>query len=416
MDSSSIAMLIALICLEAGSFFFSASETAFSSCNRIRLLTWAEEGNRRAQRVLDLLDRYDRLISAILIGNNIVNIVASTVGAFFFSRFFPLYGAVLSTVVMTLTILTFAEITPKTLAKQNAEKVAMGVAPAIRFIMMVLRPLCALFDQWHRVLDHFFDHRDDGGITESELITMVSEAESDGGLDQQESRLIRSAIEFSDLEAEEILVPRVDMTAVEDTATVQEVQAVFSETNYSRLPVYHGSIDNVVGILHEKDFLRSGNRGSTEWQKEICPAAYATPSAKISDLLHTLQRQKVHMAIIVDEFGGTEGLVTLEDILEELVGEIWDEHDEVVESFKQQEDGSYLIACSADLNDVFELFDLREECDSATVSGWVIDQLGHVPHVGDTFQYENLEVTVTAIRKMRVLEIRIAVLPVPEEE
>ena len=239
----------------------------------------------------------------------------------------------------------------------------------------------------------------------------MDQAESEGGLDQHESRLIRAAIEFHDLEVEEILTPRVDIVAVEDTDSMEEIAKIFAENGYSRLPVYHEDIDNIIGVIHEKDFHAARYRGLTSVKEMLGPMLYTTGNTKISELLRILQREKAHMVIVVDEYGGTEGLVTLEDIVEELVGEIWDEHDEVIEEFKKQEDGSYLISCSADLTDLFDLFKIKGECDSNTISGWVMEQIGRVPEEGDRFVSDGLDVTVTKVDHRRVLEIRVAVLP-----
>jgi CBS domain containing-hemolysin-like protein len=292
----------------------------------------------------------------------------------------------------------------------------MAVTPVIRVILTVLTPLTAFFGLWHKLLEKVFHTTGDDGITGEELITMVSEAESEGGLEADEGKLIRSAIEFGDLEVGEIFVPRVDMISVEDTCTVPQLEALFEECDFSRIPVYHENRDHIIGLIHEKDFHKAKLANEESWLHLVSPALYTTPSEDVSDVLAKMQRAKIHMAIVVDEFGGTEGIITLEDILEELVGEIWDEHDEVVEVIRKQEDDSYLISCSASLGDVFEVLNIREDCDAATVSGWVIDELGHLPRVGDQFQYENLLVTVTAIRRMRVLEIQVVVLEAEENK
>ena len=416
MDSI-LLMGVAIVILVLFSAFFSSTETAFSSLNRIRMKSWADDGNKRAAAALELADQYDRLLSTILIGNNIVNITATTVGTVLFTTLMPLYGPTVSTVVLTLVILIFGEISPKSLAKESPERVAMAVTPAVRVCMVVLSPLNAFFSAWKRLMNKLFHTGGNDGITEEELITMVSEAESEGGLGQWESQLIQAAIKFNDLEVAEVLIPRVDIVAVEDTATMDEVASLFAEHGYSRMPVYHDSIDNIIGLIHEKDFHAARYHGITDLSTIIVPALCTTPNTRISELLQVLQREKSHMVIVVDEFGGTEGLATLEDILEELVGEIWDEHDEVIEEFRKQEDGSYLIACSANLTDLFDLFSIRGDCDCTTVSGWVMSEVGRVPAVGDHFQYENLGVTVTSIQNHRVLEIRVVVLPeVPAED
>ena len=416
MDSSTISMTVAIVLLVMMSAYFSATETAFSCLNKIRMKSRAESGDHRAALAMDLVEDYDRLISTILIGNNIVNITASTVGTVLFTKLYAAYGPTVSTVVLTLVVLIFGEISPKSLAKEHAESFAMFSAPILRVFLLVLRPLNFLFSQWKRLLNMIFHPSEDQGITEEELITMVSEAENEGGLDQHESQLIRSAIEFGDLEAGDILTPRVDIVAVEDSASMEEIAAVFAESGYSRLPVYHKDVDDIVGVIHEKDFYAARYRGETMISALKAPVLYTTGNTKISELMRILQRNKAHMAVVVDEYGGTEGIATLEDIVEELVGEIWDEHDEVIETFQKQPDGSYLIACSADLDDMYDLFQVKGSCDAATVSGWVMEQVGRVPEVGDHFQAEGLDVTVTQVEHRRVLEIQVRVLEEPEEK
>ena len=415
MDSSSIGMIVALVLLLCASAYFSATETAFSSLNKIRLRNKAEDGNRRAEATLALAEDFDRLLSTILVGNNIVNITAATLGTLLFTRFYPEYGPTISTVVLTVAVLTFGEISPKTFAKNHAESVAMGVTPVLKVIITVLRPLTALFSQLQRAIGKLFQNDEETGITEDELITMVSTAEDEGGLDRNESRLIRSAIEFGDMQVDEILTPRVDMVAISDQATAGELNDLIAANHFSRIPVWHESIDTVIGIIHELDFHEAELEDEDPWLDLITPVIYVAASARIADLLHDMQRRKMHMAIVVDEFGGTEGLVTLEDILEELVGEIWDEHDEVVEMIRKQEDGSYLISCSASVDDVFQLFDLRPKEDFSSISSWVMESLGRIPRVGDQFTCENLQITVTEIHRMRVMQIRVDLLPEPEE-
>ena len=413
MDSSSISMLVALGVLVVLSAYFSATETAFTSLNRIRLRTRADNGSLRAARTLELAEEYDKLLSTILIGNNIVNITATTVATVLCTKWFRQYGPTVSTVALTIIILIFGEITPKSLAKENPENWAMFSYPLLKLLMVVLTPVNFLFTQWKRLLGRVFRRKGDDGITEEELVGMVDQAETEGGLDEHESDLIRNAIEFNDLEVSEILTPRVDLVAAEENSTMEEVASLFVESGYSRIPIYHDTIDNIVGVVHEKDFYAARYRGETMLSNIKTPVFYTTGNTKISELLRILQKNKAHMAVVVDEYGGTEGIATLEDIVEELVGEIWDEHDEVIETFRKQEDGSYLIACSADLDDMYDLFQVKGTCDAATVSGWVMEQVGRVPEVGDHFQAEGLDVTVTKVEHRRVLEIQVRVL---EEE
>ena len=416
MDSSSIGIIVALVLLVIVSAYFSATETAFSSLNKIRLRNMADDGNRKAEATLRLAEDFDRLLSTLLVGNNIVNITAATLGTLFFTKLSPEYGATISTVVLTLVILTFGEISPKTIAKENAESWAMVSTPFLRVLSTVLRPLTILFSLLQKGIGKLFHASGDRGITEDELITMVSTAEDEGGLDQNESRLIRSAIEFGDMEVEEILTPRVDIVSISDQASAKELDELISSNRFSRIPVWRGSIDTIIGMIHEKDFHEAELEDNDSWTHLISPVIYVTPTSPVADLLYEMQRRKMHMSVVVDEYGGTEGLVTLEDILEELVGEIWDEHDEVVERIRKVEDGSYLISCSASIDDVFQLFDLRMDDDMTTLSAWVIDSLGHIPKIGDQFTYENLQVTVTKLQRMRVLEIRVDVLPEAAED
>ncbi|MCI9264938.1 MAG: HlyC/CorC family transporter [Oscillospiraceae bacterium] len=410
MDSSSITMILAILFLVAFSAFFSATETAFTSLNRVRMKAKADAGDLRAGRTLRLAEDYDRLLTTILIGNNVVNISAATVSTALFTHLLGAYGPTVSTVVLTIVVLIFGEVSPKSLAMENAEGFALFATPFMRLLIFLFTPLAWLFAQWKRLLSKLFRPKDGEGITEEELVTMVEQAETEGGLDEHESELIRSAIEFGDMEVQEILTPRVDITAVEDSATMEEIASVFAESGYSRLPVYHEDMDDILGVIHEKDFHIARYRGQTDPTGLITPVLYTTGNTKISDLLRILQRKKAHMVVVVDEYGGTEGLCTLEDIVEELVGEIWDEHDEVIEEFKKQPDGSYLIACHAALSDLYDLFALTGECEANTVSGWVMEQVGRIPEEGDRFQSDGLDVTVTRVDHRRVLEIRVVVL------
>lgn len=407
-------MLAALAALIALSAYFSATETAFTSLNRIRLKTRADDGDKRAARTLALAADFDRLLSTLLIGNNIVNNVATTIGAVLFIQLIgSAKGPTVSATVLTVVILIFGEVTPKSLAKERPEAWAIVATPLLRVLAVVLTPVNFLFTQWKKLLRVLLRHQDDDGITEEELMGMVDQAETEGSLDQHESDLIRNAIEFNDMEVSEILTPRVDLEALADTATMEEAAAMYADSGFSRLPIYHDSIDNIIGVLHEKDFYAAYCRGVKRLSELKSSVLYTTETARISDLLRQLQQNKVHMAVVVDEYGGTQGIVTMEDIMEELVGEIWDEHDEVIEEFRKQSDGSYLVACSADLDDLYDLFDMKpsEEYDASSVSGWVMEEIGRVPDVGDRFRADGLEVCVTRVEHRRVMEIRVRRLP-----
>lgn len=401
---------VALVILVGFSAFFSASETAFSSLNQIRLKSRAEDGDSSAARVLNMAEQYDKLLSTILIGNNIVNIAAASIGTILFTQMLGAErGATVSTIVLTIIVLIFGEVTPKSLAKEMPEKVATAVSPFLVLLMALMTPLTWLFTQWKKLLGHFVHSGEADTITEGELMTMVSEAENDGELTDRESELIRSAIEFDDVEVEEILTPRVDVVAVEDDIPLEELAQTFAESGYSRLPVYHGTIDNIIGVVHEKDFYIARLKKATKIDDLVVPTLYTTGSTQISQLLRTLREQHHHLAVVVDEYGGTEGIITLEDILEELVGEIWDEHDEVTEDFRKQSDGSWLVSGSASVDDLYEELDLPEEedIDSNTVNGLVQEKTCHLPKVGDRFTLGEYDGVVTRTAKRRVTEVRL---------
>ena len=422
MEDGSIPLLLAMVILVILSGFFSASETAYSSLNQIRLKSRADSGDQKAAQILALSERYDSLLSTILIGNNIVNIALASIGTVFFTGLLGgASGPTVSTAVITVTVLIFGEITPKSMAKEMPEKFASFSAPVLHALIMVFTPVNFLFSAWKKFLSRHFHGEENDGITDAELMTMVSEAENDGELTNHESELIRSAIEFDDVEVEEVLTPRVDVVAVADDISMLELADAFDESGYSRLPVYHETIDNIIGVVHEKDYYQATRRGSASMDELVAPTLYTTGSTQISALLRTLREKHHHMAVVVDEYGGTEGIVTLEDILEELVGEIWDEHDEETEEFRRQSNGSWLVSGSASVDDLWEELSIPEdrEIDSITVSGLVQEKTGRLPKVGDHFTIDRYDGVVTKTAHRRVLEVslreRKVIAPAPEE-
>lgn len=422
MEDGSIPLLVAMVILVILSGFFSASETAYSSLNQIRLKSRADSGDQKAAQILALSERYDSLLSTILIGNNIVNIALASIGTVFFTGLLGgASGPTVSTAVITVTVLIFGEITPKSMAKEMPEKFASFSAPVLHALITVFTPVNFLFSAWKKFLSRHFHGEENDGITDAELMTMVSEAENDGELTNHESELIRSAIEFDDVEVEEVLTPRVDVVAVADDISMQELADAFDESGYSRLPVYHETIDNIIGVVHEKDYYQATRRGSASMDELVAPTLYTTGSTQISALLRTLREEHHHMAVVVDEYGGTEGIVTLEDILEELVGEIWDEHDEETEEFRRQSNGSWLVSGSASVDDLWEELSIPEdrEIDSITVSGLVQEKTGRLPKVGDHFTIDRYDGVVTKTAHRRVLEVslreRKVIAPAPEE-
>ncbi|MCI6083645.1 MAG: hemolysin family protein [Gemmiger sp.] len=422
MEDGSIPLLVAMVILVILSGFFSASETAYSSLNQIRLKSRADSGDQKAAQILALSERYDSLLSTILIGNNIVNIALASIGTVFFTGLLGgASGPTVSTAVITVTVLIFGEITPKSMAKEMPEKFASFSAPVLHALITVFTPVNFLFSAWKKFLSRHFHGEENDGITDAELMTMVSEAENDGELTNHESELIRSAIEFDDVEVEEVLTPRVDVVAVADDISMQELADAFDESGYSRLPVYHETIDNIIGVVHEKDYYQATRRGSASMDELVAPTLYTTGSTQISALLRTLREKHHHMAVVVDEYGGTEGIVTLEDILEELVGEIWDEHDEETEEFRRQSNGNWLVSGSASVDDLWEELSIPEdrEIDSITVSGLVQEKTGRLPKVGDHFTIDRYDGVVTKTAHRRVLEVslreRKVIAPAPEE-
>ncbi len=409
--------IIVLGILVLGSAYFSGTEAALMSVNRIRIKNAAGNGNKKASIVLKFIDKFDKVISTLLIGNNIVNILATSIATVLFTTYFPKYGVTLSTIVMTVIVLIFGEICPKSMAKQRPESFAMISAPLFKIIMWILTPLSLFFSPISKLAARLFKGKEMVSATEEELITMLDEVEEGGGLEADESELIRSAIEFNDVEVEEVLTRRVNMIAVEDDMTTEEVRDLFFEHGFSRLPVYHETIDNVIGILHEKDFMAHITSGGTEYLSLIKEAVYVPKSIKISALLKKLQQFKTHMAIVLDEGGGIEGIVTMEDILEELVGEIWDEHDEVEVMFQKINEDQWIINGAADMDDMFENLELLQDPDefeSTTVGGWLMEEMEDIPQEGQKFEFGGFVFTVSKADKRSVIEVVAKRLPRPE--
>ena len=410
MDSDSILLIIIVACIIM-SAYFSATETAFSSLNRIRVKNMADKGNRRAALVMKLSDNYDILLSTILIGNNIVNITSASLATVLFVKMLgDDIGPGVSTAVTTVIVLIFGEISPKSIAKESPESFALFSAPLLNVFTKVLSPFNFLFGQWKKLLSLVFKTREDSTITEEELLTIVDEARQEGEIDEQESSIIRSAIEFSELEAVDILTPRPDVVALPVDCTKDEMAKTFAETGFSRIPVYEEDIDHIVGIVYQKDFHNRVCNTDREIASIIRPALYITEGKRIGELLKELQKKKSHIAVVLDEFGGTIGIVTMEDILEELVGEIWDEHDRIVEEIKEISEDKYEVLGSANVQKLFERLGIDAEPDVVTVSGWAMEEIGKVPEKGDSFEYHGLNVKVMEMDNKRVEKVSINVL------
>ncbi len=420
MTSSDIAILVSMFVCLLGSAYFSATETAFSTFNRIRIKNMAQSGNARARAVLTVTEDYDTLLSTILIGNNIVNITLTTLATVLFIRYF-VHGATLSTVVTTVVVLLCGEIMPKSIAKVKADSFVLATVPLLRFFIVILTPLNFFFGIWKKGLRLLLKEDKVAAMTEEELITIVDEAEQDGGINENEGTLIRSAIEFGDATAEQILTPRVDVVAIDLEAEFADVAPLFRESGFSRLPVYRESLDDVVGVLHEKDYYALLDAPERDWKSVLTKPVFVTRHTKLSQLMQAFKAQKTHLAIVLDELGGMMGIVTLEDILEELIGDIWDEHDTVVEEVQTNEDGSYTVLGSTRLADFFEQFEIQctdEEADELpqTVNGWLLMLFEDIPEVGAQIEQDGLQITVAEADAQKIESVRVTVLVTEQEE
>ncbi len=403
-DTQYILLMAFLILMSA---YFSATETAFSSMNKTRLKNLAEKGNKKAELACRLSDKYDKLISTILVGNNIVNIAVSSIATVFFIAKSPTHGATIATAVITILVLIFGEITPKSIAKDAAEKFAMFSAPLINILIFVLTPVNFIFSMWKKFVAKVFKIEESAKMSPEELIMLVEEVQQEGTIDDDDSELIRNAIEFADLAAEDILTHRVDLEAVSLEEDKVDIARKFKETQFSRLLVYNESIDDIVGIIHLKDFYSENGITKKTVRELMTKPLFIQKGEKINDLLKILQTNKSHIAVVIDEYGGTLGIVTMEDILEELVGEIWDEHDEVVENFKEVDTDIYRVEGSVNFDDFCDFFDIEAESESISVGGWAMECLGKIPETGDNFEFDNLKISILETDSHRVTLIQV---------
>ena len=393
------------------SAYFSATETAFSSASTTRLKALAEKGNANAALACKLLEQYDRLLSTILIGNNIVNIATASIGTVLFVRHYGDAGATISTVVVTVVVLIFGEISPKSIAKDCAERFAMFSAPILRVLIWVLLPLNLFFSLWKKLLAKAFRLNGESKMSQEELLMLVDEVQQGGSIDRSEGELLRNAIEFSEQQAKDILIHRVDLAALPVTASREEAAALFTNTKYSRLLVYQDSIDHILGTIHRKDFYVGCGVTDKPIAELLSPTIFVPENEPISLLLKKMQQGKTHVAVVVDEYGGTCGIVTMEDILEELVGEIWDEHEQEEIPIRETAEHTYLVDAGMDFDDFTEFFHLKTDSEMVSVSGWVMERCSGVPESGDRFTYDDLDVLVTKVDHHRIEELRVTQRP-----
>ncbi len=415
MDLNAFPLVTAAVLCTLLSAFFSAAQTALEEMNRTRLKGLAFGGNMAAEKAFALVEKQEKLHPILLLGGRLAFLLAVSFTALLLTKSLAGGGFWLAMLLITLAISLFNEAIPKALAKGSPEAFLMRTAGILRVVLTVLKPLGFLHRMWMLIAGRIGKPAEEPLLIEDELITMVDEAQSDGDMDEHEGELIRSAIEFTDLDARDILTPRVDVVGLSCESTMEEAKDAFLEHGYSRLPVYRETMDDIVGILHEKDFYAGTHDGKTSVEEMMKPALYAPATLKITKLLHLLQGSKNHMAVILDEFGGTQGIVTLEDVLEELVGEIYDEHDDVTEAVQKQEDGSLLIDGGADLKDMLAFLHLEKEYEADTVGGWVAEEMGQIPKVGEGFELSGIKVQATRVWKRRVTQVRIVLPKDPEE-
>ena len=422
-----IAALVGLIGLSA---FFSVCETSFTSINKIKLKNIAAKSDKklqaaRARLTLRMLESYDRLLSAVLIGNTLVNMAASALATMLFIGLFGTSGVTIATIAMTVLVLVFAEISPKTISKESPETAAIAVALALRFFMFVFAPLCRLAGAWKKIIVGIFLENADRSITEDELLTFVGEARQEGGINRREEVMIRHAIEFDEMTAAAIVTPRVDVEAVCETDSAEAIDEVFARTGFSRLPVYSESIDKITGVILLKDFHHEVVKKGRQPGEIVKHVVFVTKTIKLPRLLQTLREKKSHMAVLLDEFGGTLGIVTIEDIVEELVGEIWDEHDNVKEKepLRENPDGSFTVLGIAPFKDLLEFIedanaesaregdrgiagaDDGDALPGTTVGNWIMEKAGGLPRVGEEFAWRGLVIRVSRVKYQRVMEV-----------
>ena len=392
--NTTVSIIIILFCIVM-SAYFSATETAFSTLNKTRIKALADKGSKRAQKVLKIADDFDGMLSTILIGNNIVNILSASLATILFVHWIDdKSGPTVSTVVMTIVVLIFGEISPKSIAKEHPEQFAMFSSRLLGLFMIILKPINFVFRQWKKLLSLIFKTRKEESMTEEELMTIIKEAEQVGDLDKDEGQIIKSAIEFNDLEVGDILTPRMDVTAIDINMPVNEISKIFIETGYSRLPVYEGDFDVIIGVLYYKDFYIMHQTNTKEVKDILKPVIFATKNQKIHDLMKEFQNKQLHFAVIIDEFSSVLGIVTLEDVIESIVGEIWDEHDQKEDEIKQINDNTYLVSGKTSIKKLFNLLDINEEVESHIVNGWIMEELDTIPQVGMEFNKFGLNIKV----------------------
>jgi len=416
MDNSDLWKIILIVSMMIFSAVFSGTETAYSSVNKLRLKNYEAQGSKKAAKALKLANKFDEVLTAVLIGNNIVNIAASSVSTLLFISMYGDNGAAVSTIVITLLVLTFCEVIPKSYAKKNAEKIALAFATPLTFLVGLFKPLVFLLNK----LSALFDRGEDvPSVTEDELKYMIDEIEEQGVIEEQESELVKSALEFDEITVNEILIPRVKVIGVEVNSSIDEIKELFSSEMYSRLPVYEKSLDDIVGIITNKSFFKMLVEGKSDIRDIIQEVPHIADSKLISEAMKDMQRSKVHLAVVIDQYGGTKGIITLEDIIEELVGEIYDEDDEIVSNVVMIAEDKYEVAGDLSVSDMLEQIGLDEDMvdtECTSVGGWVTDVMEHIPDAGETAETGRFRLTAKEVSEQTVDKVIVEVLPEPESD
>lgn len=416
----SIGLYILVVILIVFSAMFSATETAYSSANRIRLKQMAGDGNRHAKLALEITDHFDKMLTAVLIGNNIVNIASASIGTVICTQWFGAAGPAWSTLIMTVVVLIFGEILPKSYAKENAESFALRMATPLHILIKVLTPLVWFFTKLKTLVTPKAAENTPS-VTEEELKFIIEEIEDEGVLESDESELVQSALEFDETSVDEIITHRVDMDAVEVNKPLAELKELFFSSTHSRIPVYEKKIDNIIGIVHQRDFFKTLLQKGTVDLRDIMQEVFFVPTTlKISELMQEFQKRKCHVAIVTDQYGGVLGIATFEDVLEELVGDIWDESDEVEQEFVKLEDNRYQVNGDMYLRDFFEEVDYEPDdefnTNANTVGGFVLELFERIPQKGDKIDFDRFHFTVKDVEEQRIFSVEIQIDPVVEDD
>ncbi|HWP51080.1 MAG TPA: hemolysin family protein [Clostridia bacterium] len=422
MDTDGLWTFFLLFTLIALSAFFSASEMSLSSINKVRLKTMAEDGDPRALRALSMVERFDRTLSVILVGNNVVNIAAASAATVLATSMFGMGGVAAATIVTTVVILVFGEVLPKSIAKENAESVALSLSGMLSVFIFILTPLSLLFVKLQELVSHLFgDKTNHPLVTEQELLNIIETIEEEGVLNEQRSELMQSALSFDSTTVQEILTPRVDITAINLADPPQKIRDIILNDRFSRIPVFERSLDNIIGILHTRDYLEAmlASKDPIDLRALLAKPLFVHKSHRAALLLNDFKRQRTHMAVVIDDFGGTMGIVSMEDLLEELVGEIWDEDEDEEIDFAALEPYVYRVSGDYPVDDALDRIGYEErdfDSEYSSVGGWTLERLGFVPSVGDSFEYNGVRVEISEMEDQRIVSVIMRYVPPAPEE